>query len=134
MKKQFYERLTKYFAKRNHLGKLTGANCLWGNYLEGNYPVVIIRETIIQKQIAQEQFSWGQLSGGGGGGCRIIRGPLVWGVNYPGGDCLGAIFLWGNCVEGNCMGGGAIIWGALIWVVIIRGTIVLEPKFRYDLK
>ena len=109
MKKQFYERLTKYFAKRNHLGKLTGANCLWGNYLEGNYPVVIIRHprdnyseancpgTIFLRAIVRGG------GGGGGGGVGLFEGHLSE-VSI----ILGAI-AWGQF---SC---GAIAWKAIVW-------------------
>ena len=65
MKTHFCERLIKYFAWKNYLGQSAGGNCLGSNYLEGNYPGVIILGAIIQAPIVRGNFSgtivWGAI-------------------------------------------------------------------------
>ena len=64
-----------------------------GNYLEGNYPGVIIQWTIMKAQIVWGQFSGGNCPGG----------------NYPGGQFSGWQLVWGG---GQYL--RAIVWGAIV--------------------
>ena len=96
----FCERLIKYFAWKNYLEQSTGCNCLGSNYLEGNYPGVIIRGSIILVPIVRGQFFWGSLPGG-----QLSRG------DYPGGQLSKVQLSWRAVIRGE----------------IIQGAIVLEP-------
>ena len=97
----FCDRLIKYFAWKNYLGQSTGGNCLGSNYLEGNYPGVIV-----WGQLSRRQLSGGNFSGGYCLGCNYPEGnypgrQLSWGAFVRGGNCSGGNYLRGNCLGGN---------------------------------
>ena len=72
----FCKRLIEYFEKfdsiltfffkffENYLGLSTGGSCLGGNYLEGNYPWIIIQGTITSRQLSGRNFPGGTCLGG----------------------------------------------------------------------
>ena len=101
MKEMFLLKMKTHFLWNTHkkifcLKELSRAiswdNCLGSNYLEGNWPGVIIRGAIIQVPIVRGQFfwrplSWMQLSGRQLSRRKIVRGAIVLGSNCPGGNC-----------------------------------------------
>ena len=60
--------------------QLTGSNCLGDNYLESNYPGLIIRAPIVRVAILLEAIFWRAIIQGEiilGVGWAIVRGAIV---------------------------------------------------------
>ena len=98
----FCERFIKYFAWKNYLGQSTGGNCLGVNFLEGNYPGVIIQGgQLFRCQLFGSNFSGGHCLGGNCPGGAIVRGQFSGESNcpegnYPRGNYPGSIYPGGN--------------------------------------
>ena len=109
----------KVFCLKELCGAINWKQLSGGNYVEGNYPGVIIHRTIIQAPIVRVAILLGAIVW-----WAIIRGQLSGG--QLGANCPDGNFLGGNC-PGAIIGGGDNYPGAIVWVVIIQGVIVLEP-------
>ena len=77
---QICSKCVKYFAWKNYLGQLTEGDCLGVNYLQSNYPGVIIWRIIIQVPISRaaillEAIVWGAINRG-----VIIQESIVQGL------------------------------------------------------
>ena len=108
-------KMYEVFCLKELSGAITWNLLSGGNFLEGNYPRVIIQRTIIQAPISRAAILLEAIVLGATNGRQLTLEDNCSRGNFPGGNCPGAFIR------------GVIIQGAIVRGVIIRVAIVLEP-------